>query len=448
MGKIMSLIDESENRSKKAKKNSLLLLLFKGGSIIISFFYVPLLLNSLSSCEYAVWLTLTSIVGWLVVADIGLGNGLRNKLAESLANEDVVKGRKYISTAYLSLAAILIAITVSFLLISRFVSWCEVLNSDCIDSKELNFFVLIVFISFCIQFGLSLLNSVLLAIQMPAISSALGFIGQIISFTIVLLLVKIFNQSSLIILGSAISIIPVVVYILANFIFFRIRRDLSPSFKHYNRHLIKDILSLGVKFFFLQVIGIVLFYSNNLIITHSIGTDAVVEYNIAYKYMNFIYMVFTIVSTPIWSATTEAYAKGDISWIKKTNRTLLRIVGILTVLGCIMLLASHWIFKIWLGDTTYCKADTLVMLMLYFIFLSLYGCYGFILNGIGKLKIQIIATSVLAILYIPLAFYCGRIFGLNGILMVFLINQLVNFGWSRYQYCKIIESKATGIWNE
>ncbi len=448
MGKIHSILGKTDSRTRNVSLNAILILLFKGGSILISLFYVPLLLNTLESTDYAIWLTLTSIIGWLVVTDIGLGNGLRNRLAECLAREEYSKGQKYISTSYVTLSAILSVTICFFLLFADKVDWVSILNSDISRQGELTAFVKVVFVSFCLQFSLSLLNSILLAAQLPALSSALNFIGQLTSFITVFILVHCYEVHSLLILGSTISIIPVVVYLIANIVFFSIRRELLPKPGSFSVDIIKDVLGVGIKFFFLQIIGIILFYSNNLIITHSVGNDAVVEYNIIYKYMNCIYMVFATVATPIWSAVTDAYTKGDIVWIKKINRKLVTFVILLAFLGGVMVLSSSWIFKLWLGNDTYCNYLSLILLLMYFIALSLYGCYGFVLNGIGKLHVQILVTSLLAIAYVPIAYWCGCRFGLKGILAVFLINQIINVCWSRIQYIRIINGKATGIWNK
>lgn len=225
--------DDSRLRTKRANKNIFFLLLFKGGSILISLIYVPLLLDALDSFEYAVWLTLTSIVGWLVVTDIGLGNGLRNKLAESLAQNDTIRGKKYVSTAYCFLTLILLGIILIFLVISQFINWQSVLNSYNIDRYELNLLVNIVVVSFCVQFNLSLINSVLLAIQMPAISSAIGFIGQLLSFAIVYFLVEFLKLTSLLPIGVAISVSPIIVYSVASIIFYLRNRKIAHFFTFY-----------------------------------------------------------------------------------------------------------------------------------------------------------------------------------------------------------------------
>lgn len=438
-----------KSRTGKARLNSLLLLVFKGASICISLFYVPLLLDALSEYEYAIWLTLTSVVGWLVISDIGLGNGLRNRVAENIAAGRIVKCREYISTAYVTLSALLGALVIVFLCSASFIDWAGILNAEDVNHHQLTLLVIVVFVSFCMQLALNLINSVLLAMQMPALSSGIAFGGQALSFAVVLILVKLYHINSLLVLGTAISIAPLLIYAIFTFAFYQFyEREFKPSFKCFRKDLIKDILSLGIKFFFLQLIGILLFYSNNLIITHAVGSEAVVEYNISYKYMNCIYMLFMIISTPIWSATTDAYAKGDIEWIRNTNRRLLKVVAGLGVIGLIMLFASGFVFRLWLGNDTYCNYTNLLLLLLYFLAQSLYGCYGYILNGMGKLKLQIYVTAALAALYVPMAYYSGEHMNLSGILIIFLMVQVVNCCWSMLQYNKLINGTARGIWNE
>ena len=52
---------------------------------------VPITLGYLNPYEYGVWLTLNSILVWFNSFDIGLGNGLRNKLTIALAENDLKK---------------------------------------------------------------------------------------------------------------------------------------------------------------------------------------------------------------------------------------------------------------------------------------------------------------------------------------------------------------------
>lgn len=445
----MSILHSDNERTSKIKKNVVIMLGIKGVSLLISLLYVPLLLHSMNAVNYGIWLTLTSLIAWISMFDIGLGNGLRNKLSIALANGNKQLGRTYVSTAYICISALVLVLIILFVAIQQFMSWQDVLNATAVDKEQLDLLVFIVFAAFGLQFVLNLINSILLAMQMPAFSSFILMAGQLFSFIVVFILVKIFHVNSLLILGGTISLIPPAVMLVSSIILFKSKyKDISPSFKYFNIYKIKDILSLGIKFFIIQIITIVLYQTNNLIITHTVGNSAVVEYNVAYKYMHVLVMVFTIIVTPLWSATTEAYTKKDFAWIKGINRQMRKIVVIMACIGLVMLIVSKQVYEIWLGNNELnINFSTSMLLYIYSIFMIMYGNYGYILNGIGKLQIQIYATLILAMAYIPAAIFAGRFWGLNGILLMFALSPMVNYIWSKIQFIKLINGSATGIWN-
>ena len=438
-------------RSVKVKKNIIAMIGIKGISLGISLLYVPLLLHSMNSINYGIWLTLTSIVSWVAMCDIGLGNGLRNKLSETIAAADYLLGKVYISTAYVSILSIMCVLFSIFFVVSKmFLSWNSILNAPEIEPSELNLLVNVVFFTFALNFVLSLINSVLFALQMPAVSSILTTLGQFFSFVIVLVLVKCFDIYSLLILGSVISIVPVVVLIISSIILFTGKyKYLSPSFRYIDLTKIKDILALGMKFFVLQIITIVLYQTNNLIIMHIVSNEAVVEYNIAFKYMNVLLMIYTIIVTPLWSATTEAYVKGDLQWIMNVVKKMDKIAFLFILIGLIMLLTSDFVYRIWL-DLPKSNVSIATTSLMYFYVVGniLYANYGYILNGIGKLNLQILVTAILAFLYIPFSYFLGHKYGLSGILSAFATVAIMNFVWSKIQFTKIISGKAYGIWNK
>ena len=445
----MSILHSDNERTSKIKKNVVIMLGIKGVSLLISLLYVPLLLHSMNAVNYGIWLTLTSLIAWISMFDIGLGNGLRNKLSIALANKNKQLGRTYVSTAYICISALVLVLIILFVAIQQFMSWQDVLNATAVDKEQLDLLVFIVFAAFGLQFVLNLINSILLAMQMPAFSSFILMAGQLFSFIVVFILVKIFHVNSLLILGGTISLIPPAVMLVSSIILFKSKyKDISPSFKYFNIYKIKDILSLGIKFFIIQIITIVLYQTNNLIITHTVGNSAVVEYNVAYKYMHVLVMVFTIIVTPLWSATTEAYTKKDFVWIKGINRQMRKIVVMMACIGLVMLIASKQVYEIWLGNNELnINFSTSMLLYIYSIFMIMYGNYGYILNGIGKLQIQIYATLILAMAYIPAAIFAGRFWGLNGILLMFALSPMINYIWSKIQFIKLINGSATGIWN-
>lgn len=440
----------TDSRSKKMYKNTVAMIGIRGVSMILTLISAPIMLHHVDRADYGVLLTLTSIVGWVGYMDVGLGNGLRNKLPEFLAKGDFHSAKKIVSSCYVTLAIYVALIIVIFLMVSPFVDWLGVLNSPTSDAGEIRGLTNVVFIAFCIQFLFGLINSILFAYQMPAFQSLFTFVGQFIALIALVIQVYVFDVTSVLQIGAVNSIIPPLVLFWGSIGLFRTKlKEIAPSFKLFEFKSVGSILSLGLKFFVLQMITIVLFQANSIIIARVVSPEAVVEYNLAFKYVSLLTMIFTIVITPVWSATTDAYVRKDFEWINKTLSFSRKVCIASIFIGVLMVLASKFVYGMWLGrgsiDINY---STTGLILLYISFEMLYKVYGTIINGTGKVFAQIILTGVIAIIYIPLAILLGKLFGLSGVLIANAIVFALNYLWSKVQCNKLISQTATGIWNK
>lgn len=432
----------------KLYRNTVVMLLIRGVSILLTLISAPIMLNNVDRVDYGVLLTLTSIVGWIGYMDVGLGNGLRNKLSEYLARNDLKNARKIVSSCYAALSVYVLCVVFIFIIISPHIDWTGILNAHESNPNEVYLLANVVFISFCFYFLLGLINSILFAYQMPAIQSVLTFIGQLLSFVVLLLLVYVFDVKSILWIGATNSLIPPIVLLFASVFLFKGKfYEIAPSWELVELKSVNNILSLGVKFFILQIISIVLFQANSLIITRVSGPEAVVEYNLAFKYVSALTIIFNIVLAPIWSATTEAYTKRDFNWIKHTLKYVRYVCGGTIALGLLMLFFSNDIYKLWLGENSIdIKFSTTLLIFVYVTFEMLYKIYGVIINGTGKVLAQMILTGIIALIYVPLAFFLGRKYDLSGVLIANCVAFLLNYIWAKIQCTKILNGKDTGLW--
>ena len=440
----------TDSRSKKMYKNTVAMIGIRGVSMILTLISAPIMLHHVDRADYGVLLTLTSIVGWVGYMDVGLGNGLRNKLPDFLAKGDFHSAKKIVSSCYVTLAIYVALIIVIFLMVSPFVDWLGVLNSPTSDAGEIRGLTNVVFIAFCIQFLFGLINSILFAYQMPAFQSLFTFVGQFVALIALVIQVYVFDVTSVLQIGAVNSIIPPLVLFWGSIGLFRTKlKEIAPSFKLFEFKSVGSILSLGLKFFVLQMITIVLFQANSIIIARVVSPEAVVEYNLAFKYVSLLTMIFTIVITPVWSATTDAYVRKDFEWINKTLSFSRKVCIASIFIGVLMVLASKFVYGMWLGrgsiDINY---STTGLILLYISFEMLYKVYGTIINGTGKVFAQIILTGIIAIIYIPLAIFLGNLCGLSGVLIANTIVFALNYVWSKLQCNKLINQTATGIWNK
>ncbi|MFH0865864.1 MAG: oligosaccharide flippase family protein, partial [Bacteroidota bacterium] len=404
-------------RTLKAKKNILATFFLKGMSIAISLILVPLTINYINPTRYGIWLTLSAIVGWFNFFDIGFGNGLRNRFAEAVARGQHELARIYVSTTYAMLMLIISFIIMVFLGINSFLNWTNILNAPDEMAAELSMLALIVFVFFCLKFVLQLVTTIMTANQQPAKASFFNMLGSVFALIIIFILTKT-TSGSLIYLGIAISITPVLVLIASSLWFYnRGYRKYRPSLKFVKFKYARNLMSLGVKFFIIEIASIILYQSSNVIIAQLFGPAEVTPYNIAYKYFGIMPLVFSIIMTPFWSAYTEAYAIKDFTWIKNSIKKLKFVWLVLSVIVIIMLIFSENIYILWVGDIVHVPYLLSIVLAFYVIINAWCGIFSQFLNGVGKIKLQLYAGLIGALINIPLAVFLGREIGIAGVVL-------------------------------
>ena len=129
---------EGAPRSVQAKQHILGLFVLRGVSTAINFVLVPLTFAYLSETGYGIWMTLNSILAWVMLLDVGLGNGLRNRFAVALATNDRELARSHVSTTYVFVGMISVALFLLFLLAQPLLSWSAILNVPPAMNEELS----------------------------------------------------------------------------------------------------------------------------------------------------------------------------------------------------------------------------------------------------------------------------------------------------------------------
>ncbi len=435
-------------RSQAAKKNIAASFAIKAVSIAISIVLVPLTISYINSSRYGIWLTLSSIVGWLSFFDIGFGNGLRNKFAEAVAEKKEELAKIYVSTTYAILSLIIGVVILVFFLVNPLVNWPTLLNCPQDMAAELNVLAIIVFVFFCLRFVFQLLATVLTANQEPAKASFLELMGSLFSLLLIFVLTRV-TVGNLIYLGAALSFTPVLVLIISSFWFYkREYKKYAPSFRFVKFKYARNLMTLGLKFFIIQIAALVLFNTDNIIIIHLLGSKDVTTYNVAFKLFSVVTMGFMIISTPLWSAFTDAYAKNDIQWIKSTVSTMEKVWFLLSIFTVIILLFSPIIYKLWLGDKVLVPFVLSIAMTSYVIVYIWQTIHVFLLNGIGKIKLQLYLVIFSSLINIPLAIFLGHLFGLVGITITSTLLFTVMGIVFSIQTRKILNNTATKIWNE
>ncbi|MCS3192434.1 hypothetical protein NXW98_14955 [Bacteroides caccae] len=123
INRIKSYFEKGDERTKNIKVNVLQSFIYKGLSIVLSLLIVPFTIGFVNAEQYGIWLTISSIVGWVGYFDLGLGHGLRNKYTEAKARGDHLLMSELVSTTYVLIAIIFVIVFIAFLVANQFINW-------------------------------------------------------------------------------------------------------------------------------------------------------------------------------------------------------------------------------------------------------------------------------------------------------------------------------------
>ena len=435
-------------RSVRAKKNVLLSIVIKALSVLIGFIYFPLSLDYLGTVKFGIFLILISIVDWFLHFDIGIGLGLRNKFGESVANNDDEEAVRYVSTAYFALGAIISVVTIVLLIFNFTLPWTRWLNINPELVNEVRLLGAIIIVAFGIQFIARNIYEIFYAMQKMAYVELFSFLTKL-SFLILIIIIPFIVADSLLLFGAAKSMTFALVPLVVGLYFFRTKfNKYRPYLKHVRLDYFKGLFSLGFKFFMIKISMLIIHQTNNVLIGSFVSLEGVPQYEAAYKYLSVFMLLFVILNNQLWPSNLEAYAKGEIDWMKKAMNTVLKIWIGTVFLAIIMVLVSPFVYKLWLQENLEIPLGISIVVAISISLTTWVNMFNIVLNGTGKIKLQMYVWIFAAIINVPASLFFVEVLDLGVVGIVLgTITSLVPLAIvSPIQVNKILASKEHGIW--
>ena len=438
-------------RTKLVKKNIAGSFLIKGFSIITSLLLVPFTIHLLDQEKYGIWMTIFSIVNWFNMMDVGIGNGFRNKFAEAVALNKKDLAKEFVQTLYSSMAIISLVFILVFSFLNPFLNWHKILNLNPDFNENISLIVFVVFMLFCVQLYSKNISTILLSLQKTSLSNSFGLYANILALFFIFLLQQ-FNYTSLFSIAVSFMLAPIIVNVVFSIKYFtgELLQYKPKLITIPKKEYLDELVSLGLKFFFIQITTIVMFSAGNIIITQLFSPAQVTPYNVAFRLYSSVQGVFTIIVTPFWSAFTEANARKDFAWIKSSVRKLIMVWGGFSVGVFGLWLVSPFIFKIWVGSEIVIPNMLSLQFAIYVVLITWTNLFVFYINGVGKIKLQLYIAIFQLVFNIPLAIVLAKYleFGTSGVILATNLSLLIPAILIPLQYKKIISNNAYGIWSK
>lgn len=398
---------------------------FKGLAVAASFFAVPLMIRYLGQEQYGIWSTLLSIMSWVVFFDLGIGNGLRNKLAESLAKNQIADAVGYISSGYTWIGTISLTLFVLVAISAFFIPWQIVFNTRILSEVMLRNAILIAAFFILLNFWIGLINQVLNAVQKTSWVVFGQFIFNALSLVIVFGLTK-KTDASLLYLVAGYGLAMVASSLLLSLGFYKVRSELTPKLSFERQH-IHPLLLVGMQFFVIQLAVLVIFTTDKILITQIFGPQYVTQYDVVFKLFSIVTLVHGLITAPLWSSYTDAYHRADLTWIKATLRKQLVIFAGIILATIALGLMVKFVIKLWIGNNVAVSASLIFSMSAFVVVSTWNNIFANFLNGIGKIRVQLYTAIIAMLINVPLAVLLVKYFGfgMSGIVWATCLSLLI-----------------------
>lgn len=329
-------------------------------SIIVGIIAVPISLKYFGSEKYGVIAIINTLITYLSITNFGIPYAVGILAAQALG---ALERMKIIAKAFITIIVIVIASLGIFLFFSSNPSWIRVLGNIpkniYTEVSAAAFFAAILFL---LKLPFSLFSHGFIAIHKVYIAKIYDIL--LVIFPFIGMLITIFLKENLVFYfvtsGILIGFISIAGFI--HFLFFE-RENRVLLINHFNKLIqpptmnefsAKSIFVTGFRLFIIGMAATVVWHTDNLVISHFIGLDAVTPYSITFRLITVTFVIFTTLNTALNPMYGNAYASRDYQWI---NETYNKITIISQILGGMVWIGSiafaEDIINLWVGPKGY-----------------------------------------------------------------------------------------------
>ncbi len=200
---------------------------------------------------------------------------------------------------------------------------------------------------------------------------------------------------------------------------------LMPSVDACRAASLRKMVRVGVLFFVLQGCFVIAYTSDNLVIAQVLGPAAVAAFAIPQKLFSSVDMVVNMGIAPLWPAYGEAFARGDIAWVRKAFWGSLGLTLAITLPLCTALaFAGPWILRVVAGRALRAPLALMIALGVWGVVSALSTAVATMLNGTGVVKSQVPLVVCASLCNLGLSIFLTQRLGAVGACLGSILTQV------------------------
>lgn len=397
----------------------------KGAVLLVNLISVPIAVRYLGSVGFGLWTTISTSLSLLLVLDIGIANTLTNLISEAYAREDKRLAGAHATTAFWLMSVVALVLGLTGSLAWRFINWGYVFDVNASLRGVASSAVAVAFAVFLIGMPAGLAAKLLGGYQELRTANLFAAAGSVGSLVGIVLVVRLHGGLATLVGASSGSLV------LANgvcllWIWLKHKPWLAPWPSNLSVAAGRRLFNTGSQFFLLQLTGLVVFNSDNLVIAHFAGPAFVTPYSVTWRLVSYASVFQMLMFPALWPAYSEAYVRGDMQWVRKTYWRVMKLTTYTAGAFCIILLAlGRVMIHYWAGDAAM-PAQSLVIAMCVWVMIStVMGNAACLLAATNEIRLQTWLSATAAILNLVLTIWLVQRIGILGVILGTVLSYLI-----------------------
>lgn len=418
--------NERENRTKRLFEAVGSAILSKGVLVVVNILSIPIAIRYLGAERFGIWTTISTFLAMVLVLDLGVANSLTNFISEAYARNDRKHASRYSTTALSVMTVIAGALGLVAWALWPHLHWYTIFHlSSRLEVPSVSHAVAAALLIFLIDLPARLAVKILGGYQELRTANIFAAVGSIGNLITIVLLVHLRAGLAAMVAGSAAALVGADLLCLLWLVLFH-KPWLRPSLSHLNRAAARRMMQLGTEFFMLQIAGLIVFNSDNLVVVHYLGPAEVAPYSVAWRLVGYAAIVQALLTPALWPAFSEAFDRGDLPWVRHTFWRIMWItMG--TALGFALLFAvlGRWMIRIWATNAAV-PGETLMILMCIWVLISTFmNNTATVLVSKGKTRLQSWCSVGAAALNLWLSIWLVQRIGSKGVILGTILSYLI-----------------------
>lgn len=404
---------------------------------IIPFVYTPVMLRLLGQAEYGIYGIAQSIMGYIQLLNFGIGGSIVRYLSKYRAEDDI-DGERRIFGLFIKIYTV---IGILILIVGTLFSFHLDFYGRSLTAEELLLLrrlVLLMTINSAFFLPFNVYNSVIIAHEKFIFHKLVAMIAGILAPLLNLSLLF-FGLGSVGLVVSS-TILNFVSYIIQIFYVHK-KLHISPSFKKTESGILKEILGFSVFIFIANIVDILYWSTDKLIIGWAMGAAATAVYNIGATFNGYVTSLSTAISGLLMPRITSMAFKDTpkeefTELFIKVGR--LQFVVISFIVSAFVAFGRQFI-AIWAGDG-YEQAYYVALLTMIPVTVPLIQNTGLnILYALNKHSFRSVVYACVALLNVVFTFVLVETYGIIGAALAtciaYVVGNIIIINW--YYHKKI-----------